>query len=339
MTRWIDRPRRAVPSLCLLSWIWIICGSLSAPGAEAIPWRSDLHTSEVEARDRGRLLWIQFTGSWCPNCVRLEREAFAHPQVIGHARNSFVPVKILSEEREDLVERFGLTGIPATILVKPSGEVVARHEGYVDTPTFHAFLEKALAQVGRSSHPAPSVLPRTPATVPPRTANDRAAVAPPLALAGYCPVSIVTGHRLVPGHPALTLVHNGQVFRFADDRSRGMFLKQPEMFIPANGGRCPVTQVERGEIRPGVPRWCVLFRDHLYLCADEEGRSRFLKNPERYAHVAVAERQFCPHCWGREDALALGAAGSSLVPTGWRSRPIDAVSLETRRPGSEALRR
>ena len=105
------------------------------------PVRTDLHRAEIEARAQNRLLWVQFTGSWCPNCVRLERESFVHPQVVGHARNFFVPVKIQSEQHEELVERFGLTGIPATILVKPSGEVVARHEGYVDAATFGAFLE------------------------------------------------------------------------------------------------------------------------------------------------------------------------------------------------------
>ena len=85
--------------------------------------------------------------------MRLERESFVHPQVVGHARDFFVPVKIQSEQHEDLVERFGLTGIPATILVKPSGEVVARHEGYVDAATFGSFLERALIRSGRSPRP------------------------------------------------------------------------------------------------------------------------------------------------------------------------------------------
>src|SRR5436305_265207 len=72
-----------------------------------------------------------------------------------------------------------------------------------------------------------------------------------LALAGFCPVSLVEGHRLVPGQQALTVSCNGLVYRFADERTRSVFRKQPERFVPVNGGHCPVTQVERGERRPG----------------------------------------------------------------------------------------
>jgi thioredoxin-like negative regulator of GroEL len=127
----------------------------------AIPWRTDLHRAELEARAQNRLLWVQFTGSWCPNCLRLERESFVHPRVVGHARAFFVPVKIQSDQHEDLVERFGLSGIPATILVKPSGEVVARHEGYVDAATFGRFLERALIRSGRAPRPVRSELTQT----------------------------------------------------------------------------------------------------------------------------------------------------------------------------------
>jgi YHS domain-containing protein len=144
---------------------------------------------------------------------------------------------------------------------------------------------------------------------------------------------------LVPGRPALSVSHDGLTYRFADERARQAFLRQPERFLPVQGGRCPVTQVDRGEIRPGAPRWSVLFREHLFLCADEESRARFLKNPERYAHVAAADRLFCPHCWGRDGLRAQGAAAGSLAPAGWRSRPLEPGPLEARRLSSEALRR
>ena len=154
MTKRNDRPRRIGLGIALACWLGTLCMTVLALDHEAIPWRTDFHRAELEARAQNRLLWVQFTGSWCPNCVRLERESFVDPQVVGHARNFFVPVKIQSEQHEDLVERFGLSGIPATILVKPSGEVVARHEGYVDAATFGNFLERALIRTGRSPRAA-----------------------------------------------------------------------------------------------------------------------------------------------------------------------------------------
>jgi thioredoxin-like negative regulator of GroEL len=164
MTKRNDRPRRIGLGITLACCLGTVCVTVLALDDRAIPWRTDLPRAEIEARAQNRLLWVQFTGSWCPNCVRLERDAFVHPRVVGQARDFFVPVKIQSDEHEDLVERYGLTGIPATILVKPSGEVLARHEGYVDAATFGTFLDRALIRSGRMHGPARSELTRTATT-------------------------------------------------------------------------------------------------------------------------------------------------------------------------------
>jgi thioredoxin-like negative regulator of GroEL len=158
MTKRNDRPRRIGLEIALACWLATGCVTVLARDVEMIPWLTDLHRAEIEARAQNRLLWVQFTGSWCPNCMRLERESLMHPRVVGHARDFFVPVKIQSDQREDLVERFGLTGIPATVLIKPSGEIVAQHEGYVDAATFGTFLERALIRSGRSPRSAHTTL-------------------------------------------------------------------------------------------------------------------------------------------------------------------------------------
>ena len=350
MTKRNPRPRRVVRSLCLLGWLAIHCGSLPAANPESmsmsIPWRYDLRRAQAEARASDRLLWVQLTGSWCPNCVRLERESFVHPRIVAHARNAFVPVKLQAEDHEALVDRYGITGIPATLLIGPAGEVIARNEGYVDPATFRTFLEKALIRSGRSAaRLSPSGLVRTsavgtnraPVSVP--VSVSATAVEPRLALDGFCPVSLVEGHRLISGQPAMSLAHDGLVYRFHDDRMRQTFRKQPGRFLPVNGGRCPVTQVDQGEIRPGEARWSLLYKDHLYLCASEESRARFLKNPERYAHIAIADLQLCPHCWGRDGSLAQGPTSTSLAPTGWRTLPRVDVPIEAHRLGSVVVRR
>jgi YHS domain-containing protein len=110
-----------------------------------------------------------------------------------------------------------------------------------------------------------------------------------VALAGFCPVSLVQGCRLIPGQPALSLSYEGLVYRFADDRMRTAFRNQPGRFLPANGGHCPVAQVDRSEVRPGEALWSVLYRDRLFLCADREAQARFMKNPERYARALLAD--------------------------------------------------
>ena len=306
-------------------WFFLAIGAVLAAGPEAIPWRQDLRRAQAEARAQNRPIWIQFTGPWCHYCDRMERESFVHPKVVSHARDFFVPVKLRSDDHEDLALRFGLSGLPATIILKPSGEVIARHEGYVDGDRFHAFLRDTLSRHGLLARAKPN----------PEAGRSE----PDVALAGYCPVSLVRDHRLIAGQDGVTLTHEGHVYRFANLLVRNTFRQNPEQFIPVNGGRCPVAQVDRGEARPGDPRWSVLYQGHLYLCSTEEGRQRFLKQPERYEHVDVADRGFCPHCWAREGLLIRGQTRYSLTRAGRRYLFPDPGHLEAFRTSPDVYRR
>ncbi len=309
MTRPISRPVRFGAGF-FLTMAMAGLASLSARGAEreTIPWRNDLHQALQEARERNLLVWVQFTGPWCPSCHRMERETLTDLRVVASSRERFVPVKLRTDAHEALVAHFGLEGIPATIILTPSGEVVSRNEGFVDSETFLALLGDALARTEPMRRIASTS--GKPRGVPSR---DNGAVAE-VSLAGYCPVSLVRDHRLVPGQPHHRLEHDGHEYRFADPAMRTTFRSQPERFIPLNAGRCPVGQVDRGEPVAGNPRWGVLYQGHLYLCADRQGRDRFLKNPERYAYVDASDRETCPHCWSRE-----GLANRSLRPSIARS--------------------
>ncbi len=289
--------------------IGMICWSARpAPGASArgIEWRPNLSAAHSEARSSNRLLWLQFTGPWCHFCQLMDRQTFVQPRVVGHARDSFVPVKLQSDDHEELIARFEISGLPATVIVSPSGELIAKHEGYVDGETFVSFLEAAERRFRPRVASAP-VQPR------PKPAAASAPTEVDVALAGYCPVSLVQDHQLVPGKDGVSLEHDGRVYRFANAGVRGAFERQPERFIPVNGGRCPVSQVDHGDSRTGNPRFGILYQGHLYLCSDATSRALFMKNPERYCHVDLADRRLCPHCWGHDYLLSGGQTSWSWI--------------------------
>ena len=99
--------------------------------SEGISWRTDYARALEEARTRNQLLWIQFTAPWCPNCTRMEQDSFVHPAIREHARRSFVPVKLLSDVNEQLALSFELSGLPATVIVAPSRQVLLVRQGYL----------------------------------------------------------------------------------------------------------------------------------------------------------------------------------------------------------------
>jgi YHS domain-containing protein len=212
--------------------------------------------------------------------------------------------------------------VPTTLILKPSGEVIARHEGFADAEVFRTFLEAALRRHG--CVPKPGVAPPQPEAV--------------VALAGYCPVSLVKNQRLVPGTVTVTLEHDGHVYRFANPSQRNLFQKYPERFTPLNGGHCPVSQVDRGEFVAGDPRWGVLYHGHLYLCAGAAGRDRFLRDPERYARVGLTDRALCPHCWSADGLSLRSQPRAPIARSVLRSPFADLLSLDAPRMPSAVTR-
>jgi len=308
--------------LVLVAMMQTDLSALGADDVKKIAWRDDLAQAQVEAKSRDLLLWIQFTGPWCGNCRRMERSAFAHSAIITESRERFVPVKLRSDEYESLAQSLGLTVLPSTVIVRPNGEVVDKFEGYSEPEVFEAFLATMLTREGRS--------PKQVAAKQRSQANQDPAVA----LAGYDPVTLLQDQKLVPGRADLSVEHDGRVFRFANETGRTAFLQQPESFAPVNGGRCPVSQVDRGDFATGDPRWGVVYNGHLFLFKEVADRDRFAKDPERYAGLDQSVRASCPHCrWQAPLARRLTSRFSSM----FAATPATAGSSASTPPPSATL--
>ncbi len=299
----------------------------SAADVGPIAWRDDYAQARAEASARGRLVWVQFTGPWCHNCQRMERDTFPHPGVAGRASADFVPVKLRADEHEELALGFGLSCLPATVLVRPGGEVVASVQGYMDPETCLGFLQTTLAREGR-----------TRAATADRVRTAPASAAPRLGLDGRCPVSLVDAHRLVDGSAAWSVERDRVTYRFADAARLAAFEATPERYLPALGGRSPVSRVDRGEDRAGSPNWGVLYDGHLYLCGSAAERARFVRSPRRYARVDPVTLAACPHCWALERLIVRKDAELPLARDRRSAFPPEPLRLEARRSPGTARR-
>ena len=229
-----------------------------------------------------------------------------------------MPVKLRSDIHEQLALSFNLSGLPATIIVSPNREILASHQGYLGPADFDSFLRDTLS---RSAESAGSSGPPTNT----RAAHGSAQPEPsqprddePLALAGYCPVSLVCDRALVVGKTEYTVRHAGRIYRFASVDSSERFRAEPDSYVPVLNGSCPVNQMDRGMARDGNPKWGVLYKNHLFLCASEQDRRRFLQNPDHYAMVDVAEQGFCAHCIRESGLLVRGDQSHEVARHGWR---------------------
>jgi YHS domain-containing protein len=287
------RPLRAVLHLALaLGVIYPMIPHPFARGGEpnSIDWRDDYAAAMADARAANRLLWIQFTGPWCPNCTRMERDSFPHPTIVEHSQRSFVALKLRSDLNEQLVAAFNLTAIPATIVVAPNRDIVALHQGYLGPEELDGLLRDCQARVSpKPAHENPATAGDEPAhAVPGVNKEVEPAAAPALAVKGYCPVSLVDERKLLKGQSEHSIVHEGRKFYFSSQAASERFRQNRDRYVPWSGGTCPVTRLEQGISMPGDPRCGILYAGRLFLCASEDDRRRFFANPGPYAAQRVA---------------------------------------------------
>lgn len=259
----------------------ILADVAQAGDGRGIAWRTDFAAAQAEARARNLPLWVQFTGPWCLYCRMMDQNAFAQPGIVARSRSQFVPVKLRSDIYEDLVAHYNVTSLPTTILLNPSGTaILGRTRGYNDPDTFAAVLDGAWGN----------------------------ALADPgiLAISGYCPVRLVEGMGRVAGDPRLAVFHDGRAYRFADASARDSFLRDPERFLPSDGGRCVVSRVEEDREAPGDPKFGATYHGRLFLFADADARGKFAADPDKYCGVDLADNGLCPHCRKAEGKQVAG---------------------------------
>jgi YHS domain-containing protein len=103
-----------------------------------------------------------------------------------------------------------------------------------------------------------------------------------VALAGYCPVCMITRAELVRGLPGESHVYKGRTYQFVSAAEKQVFMADPTRYLPAEDGYCVVTWAEQHRREAGNIELPALFGDYLYLFAKEEARQKFLRDPERY---------------------------------------------------------
>ncbi|HUG10738.1 MAG TPA: thioredoxin family protein [Opitutaceae bacterium] len=134
--------------------------------AAAVPgdlWRTDFEAALTTAKDEGKAVLLDFTGSdWCVWCHRLEAEVFEQQAFLDYAREHLVLVRLdfprktklpteLQAQNDALSERFDVGGYPTVILLDASGEEIGRL-GYTQggAKTFVRALKKFRAEATAS---------------------------------------------------------------------------------------------------------------------------------------------------------------------------------------------
>ncbi len=118
--------------------------SPSQTTTSGVQWLTNLPQAQAQAKNENKLVLLDFTGSdWCGWCIKLDQDTFSKPEFADYARKNLVLVqldfpdkkpqaKALKQANAALQKKYGVTGYPTLIAMKPDGTVVWTQTGYLE---------------------------------------------------------------------------------------------------------------------------------------------------------------------------------------------------------------
>ena len=155
-------------------------------------------------------------------------------------------------------------------------------------------------------------------SVDPFRPSRLATVELPVALGGYCAVSLRDQQEWVQGVRQIQVVFDGQIYWFAGQRELGIFSARPHEYMPVLGGDCVVTFASTGDRVPGNLRCGLAHNGRIYLFAGDSQREHFRKHPSQYADADLAENGNCIVTWIDEARRAAGLPETVAIVNGMR---------------------
>ncbi len=126
----------------LLSWMALF-SSAGNCHAEGLRWLRVPHNAASDARRLGRPILVYVGANNCHYCRVMDRETWQNNRIVRQVSDEWVPLKVVAEENEVLVEKFQVSVYPTTLLFSPERKLISRLEGYFPPEALSDSLSKA----------------------------------------------------------------------------------------------------------------------------------------------------------------------------------------------------
>ena len=117
----------------------------------AIRWETTLENAQRQAGQANRLVMIYFWAPWCTVCQRMEAEVLSQPSVAGVVAANYVAVKVNADYFPTTAQRYGVSGLPTTVIITPQGQAVDTVRGRMEASAFATPVESGCVQFQTAS--------------------------------------------------------------------------------------------------------------------------------------------------------------------------------------------
>jgi YHS domain-containing protein len=191
------------------------------------------------------------------------------PPVTGYESMPVAPTPAATVPPDPSIPPSNTGGVPVSEEAKRPETTTPPQQTTVAAPVPQAVTNQ-FASTTASAGPAPNQ-------------QQLPAGAPPLAFDGFCPVSMRTIWKWVPGDARWGAIHRGCTYLFAGPEEQQKFLANPDYYSPALSGVDPVLAIDHRQSVPGMREHSLDYDNQFFLFSSEATLQQFTANPERYA--------------------------------------------------------
>lgn len=115
-------------------------------------WKKDFEQAKAEAAQKGVPVIVHFEARWCAPCQKMSKEVLESPEVLSAVEGRGVGVRIDCDQHPELMQRFKVRAIPATVVVSCEGdECRTIHVGLTSKSDFAKHVTTAVASSGEAA--------------------------------------------------------------------------------------------------------------------------------------------------------------------------------------------
>ena len=89
----------------------------------AIDWREWEAAAFAQAAREEKPILLALVAPWCEHCAAMDRTTYRQPDVVRLVDDRFVAIRVDTDRRPDINERYNLGGWPTTAFLTPEGRV------------------------------------------------------------------------------------------------------------------------------------------------------------------------------------------------------------------------
>jgi len=124
----------------------------AAPCSGRIVWDEWTPEAFARAKSEKKLVLVDVVAEWCHWCHVMDKTTYADARVVGTVCDAYVAIRVDSDARPDVAERYRDFGWPATAILSPDGKPVLERRGYQEPAEF-ADLLRSTADDFRAGRP------------------------------------------------------------------------------------------------------------------------------------------------------------------------------------------